>query len=79
MDLIKDSSSFIKAWFSYQIEDFWVCFTLVSSVPIGARVRRRGEIFHFISKKCVWYLFGKCGETGKYCLLLVKNGMGVAT
>jgi hypothetical protein len=31
------------------------------------------------SRKCVWYLSGKCGETRKYYLLLVENGMGVAT
>jgi hypothetical protein len=33
----------------------------------------------FKSRKCVWYLSGKYGETRKYCLLLVENGMGVAT
>jgi len=44
-------------------------------------VRRRGEIFHFKSRKCVWYLSlsDKYGETRKYCLLSVENGMGVAT
>jgi hypothetical protein len=44
-----------------------------------AGARRRGEYSTFKSRKCVWYLFGKCGETIKYCLLSVKNGMRVAT
>jgi hypothetical protein len=50
---------------------------LLLQVVEGAR--RRGEFSTFKSRKCVWYLSGKCGETRKYCLLLVENGMGVAT
>jgi len=41
--------------------------------------RRRGEYSTLKSRKCVWYLSGKCGERRKYCLLWVENGMGVAT
>jgi hypothetical protein len=44
-----------------------------------AGARRRGEYSTFKTRKCVWYLSGKCGETRKYCLLLEENGMGVAT
>jgi hypothetical protein len=41
-----------------------------------AHVRRRGVMFHFNLNV---YLSGKYGEIRNSCLLLVENGMGVAT
>jgi hypothetical protein len=44
----------------------------------GCATSRR--VFHFLNLGSgVWYLSDKYGETRKYCLLLVENGMGVAT
>jgi len=48
--------------------------TIISFIVAGAR--RRGENSTFKSRKCVWYLSGKCGETRKYCLLLVGKWNG---
>jgi hypothetical protein len=48
-------------------------------INLVAGARRRGEFSTLKSRKWVWYLSGKYGETRKYCLLLVENGMGVAT
>jgi hypothetical protein len=44
-----------------------------------ARVRRRGENSTLSGNVNNVYLSGKYGETRNSCLLLVKNGMGVAT
>jgi hypothetical protein len=61
---------------SYNTINHVICSNNLSFCRTCAASRR---VFHFKSRKCVWYLSGKYGETRKYCLLLVENGMGVAT
>jgi uncharacterized membrane protein len=69
--------SFLPFSVTFFSSSSFVFTSFVSPSCRGCAASRR--IFHFKSRKCVWYISGKYGETRKYCLLLVENGVGVAT